>query len=167
MSADGGLASLDLSDLGHVATAAPVSGEGIDLKETCAYIDVPAGSTHHAVFVAKESTAGAGVAPRLSIAEYGPTGPFWYDVVAVTCDGAGGRCDRRAAEEWGAAARQRKRGRLDPCGSTVISKLLWETTGGQAVRDGGLFRDFTVRFTAEVKRFATQFAPGSTECVPK
>lgn len=182
MSADGGMASFDLSDLGHVATPVPVTagtdtatpaetrpvdGGGIAVKETCAYIDVPAGSTHDAVFVARESRRGAGVAPRLSIAEYGPQGPFWYDVVAVTCDGAGGRCDRRAADEWGAVARQRKRGRLDPCGSTVISKLLWETSGGQAQRDGGFFRDFTVKFTAEIKRFATQFAPGSTECIPK
>ncbi|MEO5767478.1 MAG: hypothetical protein ABIS92_03925 [Polyangia bacterium] len=161
------MASLDLSALGHVATAAPVVAEGLAVKETCIYLDVPAGSTHDALFVAKELDAGAGVAPRLSIAEYGPSGPFWYDVLAVTCDGAGGRCDRRAADDWSAAARQRKRGRLEPCGSTVISKLLWETSGGQAVRDGGLFRDFTVRFTAEIKRFATQFAPGSTECVPK
>ena len=30
-----------------------------------------------------------------------------------------------------------------------------------------MFRDFTVDFTMEVKRFATEFHPGATECVPK
>ncbi len=164
MSAAGGTASFDLSDVGRVATPNASADEN---KEVCAYVDVPVGSTHDAVFVVAESKRGGGIAPRLSIAEYGPKGPYWYDVVAITCEGPGGLCDRAAADRWGAAARQRKRGRLDPCGSAVVTKLIWETSGGQGERDGGLFRDFTTRFTMEVKKFATQFAPGSTECLPK
>jgi hypothetical protein len=121
--------------------------------------------------VALESVKGGGVSPILKIAEYGPKGPYWYDVLAVRCGELNSdddvRCDRAGADAWAARARQRKRGRLDPCGSSVITGLAWETSGGQAERDGGLFRDFTVRFTLEVKKFATQFAPGSTECVPK
>ena len=166
MSAVGGTGSLDLSGLGTVATMRS-SDSSSNARETCAYIDVPSGSTHDAIFVVKESTPGQGVAPRLRIAEYGPKGHLWYDLVAVTCDGPDGRCDRSAADQWGAAARQRKRGRLDPCGSAVVTKLVWETSGGQSERDGGLFHDFTTRFTMEVKKFATQFAPGSTECLPK
>jgi len=50
---------------------------------------------------------------------------------------------------------------------TVRTRLGWETSGGTGDREGGFFRDFTVSFEMEVKRFATQFAPGSTECVPK
>jgi len=76
-------------------------------------------------------------------------------------------CDRAAADAWGKAARQRKRGRADPCGSTVLTKVGWTTTGGEAQREGGLFHDFVVSFSWEVKKFATQFAPGSPECVPK
>ena len=68
LSAAGGTASLDLTNLGTVATA--VAPEA----EVCVYIDVPSGSTHDAVFNAKESTPGQGVAPRLSIAEYGAEG---------------------------------------------------------------------------------------------
>jgi hypothetical protein len=166
ISAAGGTASLDLSDLGTVATD-PVSDREIGDGATCAYIDVPSGSTHNVLFAAKESTPGQGVAPRLQMAEYGPKGPFWYDLVAVSCNGREGRCDRDAANAWSAAARQRKRGRLDPCGSTVVTKLAWETSGGQAERAGGLFANFSVRFTMEVKKFLTQFAPGSTECLPK
>lgn len=159
MSAAGGLASAELSGLGVLA----VAGD----KETCAYVDVPAGSTYDVVYVAKEQEKGGGVAPRMKIREYGPKGPYWYDMIDVNCDGNDGRCDRNAADAWGAIIKQRKRGRLDPCGSGVVTKLAWDTTGSEAARDGGMFRDFTVRFTMEVKKFVTQFAPGSTECVPK
>ena len=165
MSAAGGSASFDLSEVGQVATLPATDDQE---RDTCAYIDIPAGSLHKAAFVARESTRGQGVLPHLQIAEYGPKGPFWYEVITVRCEGAaGGRCDRTAAESWSVEARQRKRGRLDPCGSAVVSRLAWETSGGQAERDGGLFRDFTARFDLEVKKFATQFAPGSTECLPK
>lgn len=170
MAAAGGSASLDLSDLGTVATGPepPATGEEAPrTRTTCVYVDVPVGSTHQARFVAVESVKGQGVSPRLTIAEYGPAGPYWYDIVTVSCEGTSGRCDRDAADAWGREARGRQRGRVDPCGSAVVTKLAWESSGGQAARDGGLFRDFAVRFTMEVKKFATQFAPGSTECVPK
>jgi len=159
MSAAGGVAAVDISGLGTFA----VSGE----KEACAYVDVPAGSTHDVTYNAKETTKGGGIAPRMKIVEYGPKGPYWYDMLLITCDGPGGKCDRAAADAWGAFVKERKRGRLDPCGSGVVTRLVWDTAGGQALRDGGLFRDFTARFTMELKKFPTQFAPGSTECVPK
>ena len=160
---------MDLSELGTVATgpAVPISGDvEVTAKTTCVYVDVAVGSTHQARFVALESAKGQGVAPQLSIAEYGPAGPFWYDIVSVKCEGANGLCDRDGADAWGKAARGRQRGRVDPCGSAVVTRLAWESSGGQAERDGGLFRDFSVGFTMEVKKFATQFAPGSSECVP-
>jgi hypothetical protein len=159
MSAEGGMAAVELSGLGTLAVAGA--------PEVCAYIDVPAGSVHEVEYTAKETAKGLGVAPRLQIAEYGPKGPYWYDLMSIVCDGPGGRCDRSAADAWGAFMRERRRGRLDPCGSGVITKLVWDTSGSQAVRDGGLFRDFSVRFTMELKKFATQSPPGSTECVPK
>lgn len=159
MSADGGQAAVDVSGVGTLTVAGA--------PEVCAYVDVPAGSLHDVTYIAKETAKGQGIAPRLKIAEYGPKGPYWYDMMNIICDGPGGRCDRAAAEAWGAAMRERKRGRLDPCGSGVITKLAWDTTGSEAAREGGLFRDFGVRFTMEMKKFATQSAPGSTECVPK
>jgi hypothetical protein len=135
--------------------------------DSCFYIDVLPGTSHLVTFSAREGRPEGGMRPALSIAEYGPKGPFWYDVVEVHCAGAGGKCTRDAADEWGADAKKRKRGRIDPCGSSVITHLAWETSGGTADRDSGFFRDFTVNFEMEVKKFPTQFAPGSTECVPK
>lgn len=165
--ADGGKAVLKSAELGVFGGGGP--------EPTCYYVDIPEGSKQEVQFVAMEGQTGGGIAPGLSIAEYGPTQPadrkgdpaYWYDILKVGCSGQNGRCDRWAADDWAKTARQRKRGRLDPCGSTVISHLEWETTGGLGDRDGGYFRDFTVKFGMEVKRFPTQFAPGATECVPK
>jgi hypothetical protein len=160
LAADGGVATLESATLGRFSAAGP--------QEACFYIDVDAGSSADWVFVAQANRVDRGVAPRLRVAEYGPKGPWWYDIAAVDCIGQQGVCDRNGVDAWAArTVKQRKRGRLEACGSAVVSGLAWETSGGQADRDGGLFRDLTVRFTMEVKKFATQFAPGATECVPK
>jgi hypothetical protein len=161
LGAAGGSATLDSPTLGHFAGGS---------DETCFYIDVLPGTTSDVVFTARASTQAGGeggIDPMLDLAEYGPKGPWWYDLLSVRCDGPDHRCNRDAADAWSAEAKTRKRGRIDPCGSTVISHLVWDTSGGTGDRELGLFRDFTVRFTFEVKRFATQFPPGATECVPK
>jgi hypothetical protein len=159
LSAEGGAATLESPAIGRFEV-----GE----KEMCFYVDVEAGSTHEVTFSAAEARHEGGVGPHLLIAEYGPKGPFWYDIITISCEGPGGKCARDAAEDWSVDLKSHtKRGRLDPCGSTVVSQLRWDTSGGAGQREYGLFRDFTVRFTMEVKKFATQFAPGSTECVPK
>jgi hypothetical protein len=158
LGAEAGSATLDSPTLGHLAGGS---------DETCFYLDVLPGTTSEVTFTARAATAEGGVDPMLDIAEYGPKGPWWYDLLSVRCDGPGHRCNRDGADAWSAEAKTRKRGRIDPCGSTVISHLVWDTSGGTGDRELGLFRDFIVRFTMEVKRFPTQFAPGSTECVPK
>jgi hypothetical protein len=158
LSAEGGSATFDSPTLGHFAAG--------DI-ETCFTIDVLPGTTSDVVFVAKEAFPGQGMGPVLELAEYGPKGPYWYRIVDVHCAGPAGRCNRDAADAWGEEVKTRKRGRIDPCGSTVVTRLGWDTTGGTGDPELGLFRDFTVSFTMEVKRFATQFRPGSTECVPK
>lgn len=159
LAATGGSAALDSPTLGHF-------GAGAD--ETCYTIDVLPGTTQEVTFTARAASKDGGVAPWLEIAEYGPKGPWWYDILQVRCDGGpGGRCNREAADAWSAEAKTRKRGRIDPCGSTVISHLRWDTSGGTGDRELGIFRDFEVDFTMEVKRFETQFPPGATECVPK
>jgi hypothetical protein len=158
--AGGGPATFTSPTLG---TLASVGGQG----ESCFYVDVEPGTTHEVSFVAREAKVEEGVSPVLEVAEYGPKGPWWYDVLRVKCEGPGGHCNREAADAWSADAKSRKRGRVDPCGSSVISHLRWDTTGGTGVRELGVFSDFTVSFTIEIKKFATQFPPGATECVPK
>jgi hypothetical protein len=154
----GGGAVMDSPTLGHFAA---------DADEACFYIDVLPGTTSDVVFTATEATKEGGIGPFLDIAEYGPKGPWWYDVVNVHCPGPNGRCNRDAAEAWSAEVKGRKRGRVDPCGSSVISHLVWDTSGGIGNRELGLFKDFIVRFTMEVKRFPTQFRPHAPECIAK
>src|SRR4051812_22650646 len=125
--AEGGPAALQSPPLGTF--------NGGGETESCFYTDVPPGPRHALTFVAREGRREGGVSPTLSIAEYGPKGPYWYDLVEVRCAGAGGRCTREAADDWGAVARKRRRGRIDPCGSTVITQLNWETSGGLSDRD--------------------------------
>jgi hypothetical protein len=159
LGAAGGAATLSSPTLGELA-AGP--------DESCFYVDVVPGTTHEVSFVAKERRPEEGVSPELEIAEFGPKGPWWYDVLVVKCDGGpGGHCNRDAADAWSAELKTRKRGRIDPCGSAVVKGLKWDTTGGTGYRELGLFADFKVTFTLEVKKFPTQFQPGSTECVPK
>jgi hypothetical protein len=135
--------------------------------DTCFYVDVPAGTKSAWTYVAKASNPDAGLAPRLTIFEYGPKGPFWYEIFAFDCVGVAGKCDGAGVAAWTGRLKSRQRGRMDPCGSLVITGLDWETSGGLAHRDTGLYRDFSVRFDAEVKKFATQFPPHATECIPK
>jgi len=127
-----------------------------------------AGSSHEFVIESREAQKGQGLTPSVRIAEYGPKGPWWYDVLTVGCGAGERRCDREVAREWEVAwLTQRKRGRLDACGSTVVSALKWDTSGGQHMRDGGLLRDFRVQFVLQVKAFATQLPPRDPRCVPQ
>jgi hypothetical protein len=159
LSADGGRAALE-GGLGHFQVAGP--------QERCFYVDVRGGQTSDVSFKAHADRPLDGVAPRLTMAEYGAKGNHWYAIIDVECRGERGRCDKQGADAWGARnLRDRKRGRLDPCGSAVVKQLSWDSAGGEPDREGGFFRELTVRFALEVKKFATQFAPGSTECVPK
>ena len=158
LSAHGGEATLD-SDLGRLTASGA--------KDTCYYLDVDAGSKTHWRFDGQASDPDTGFAPRLAIWEYGAEGPFWYEVLSFDCAGVGGKCDSAGVDKWTGTLAQRKRGRMDPCGSMVVTGLEWETTGGLAHRDHGWYRDFFITFDMEAKKFMPKFAPHSTECVPK
>jgi hypothetical protein len=139
-------------------------------EEQCVYVDLPSNSSQAFTIDSREAKKGEGLAPALSISEYGkiPKGSFWYGVINIACGLGDRRCDRPAAEAWKEEwLAQRKRGRLDPCGSTVVSALKWDTSGGLHARDGGLLRDFRVQFMLQVKSFDPQLPPNSPLCVPE
>ena len=157
MSAANGRLSLDSPTVGHF--------EHRGLEEACFYVDLPVGKIHDFRLSSHEGSQGSGVTPKVHIAEYGPAGPWWYDILDITC-GAGERgCDPELARDWGESwLEHRKRGRLEACGSMMITGLKWSTSGGQAAQNGGLLRDFQADFSLEAKRFATEFPPGANEC---
>jgi hypothetical protein len=157
MSATNGQVTLDSSSAGHFEQAGP--------EEACFYVDLEVSLIHDFHLDSREARERGGVTPHVHIAEYGPKGPYWYDLVDIAC-GAGARgCDLTLAREWGDAwIANRKRGRLEACGSIVVSRLKWTTSGGEDAQKGGLLRDFESAFSLEVKKFATQFPPGAAEC---
>lgn len=152
---------------GSVALDSPMAGhfEHASEEEACYYVDLDVGSLVTFHVASKEKREGGGVTPSVHISEYGPIGHFWYDILDVTC-GIGERgCDPGLARAWGQGwLDQRKRGRLEACGSMVVVGLKWGTSGGQAEANGWLLRDFNADFGIEVKKFATEFPPGSPEC---
>jgi hypothetical protein len=152
-----GTLTLDSSTAGHFEH----KGE----EETCYYVDLDVSTLYSFHVASKEEREGGGVKPRVHVSEYGPHGHYWYDILDVAC-GVGDRgCDPDLAREWGQSwLEKRKRGRLDACGSLVVVGLRWNTSGGQAEANGWLLRDFDADFGLEVKKFATEFPPGSPEC---
>lgn len=159
MSASGGRITLTSDVLGRFVVEGP--------QTRCLYLDMVAGSQSKFTVSAIADDKTKGVLPEFSMSEYGPSGPFWYETLHVQCQGKYGQCDRDGADAWQDSLAGRKRGRLDPCGSAVVKSLRWDTSGSESARDGDFFHDFTVAFELDVKKFATRFAPGSTECVPK
>jgi hypothetical protein len=146
MSAANGRVTLDAPTLGRFQVSGP--------QEACYYVDLPVGKVQ-----------GFHLDSHVRIREYGPAGHYWYDIVDVAC-GTGTRgCDVYLARDWGQSwVANRKRGRLDACGSMVVTGLKWYTSGGEASEDGGLLRDFLADFSLDVKKFATEFPPGAAEC---
>ena len=157
MSAANGHVSLDSPSAGHFEQTGP--------EEACFYVDLEVSLIHDFHMDSREARDSGGVTPHVHIAEYGPAGSYWYDVVDIAC-GAGVRgCDLTLAREWGQSwVASRKRGRLEACGSMVVTGLKWTTSGSDAAQKGGLLRDFETTFSLEVKKFATQFPPGAAEC---
>ena len=157
VAANHGSLTIDSPTAGHFEHA----GE----EEACYYVALDINVLYTFHLASKEGREGGGVAPMVHISEYGPIGHYWYNIVDVSC-GLGDRgCDPDLARAWGQSwLDKRKRGRLDACGSLVVVGLKWSTSGGQAEANGWLLRDFNADFGLEVKKFATEFPPGSLEC---
>lgn len=157
MSAANGRVALDSPSAGHFEQTGP--------QEACFYVDLEVGVTHDFHLDSQEEQENGGVVPHVHLAEYGPAGPYWYDIFDITCGAGTSSCDLESAREWGASWLQyRKRGRLDACGSITVSGVKWTTSGGADAHKGGALRDFEADFSLEVRKFATQFPPGASEC---
>jgi hypothetical protein len=157
MSALGGQVTLDSPSAGHF--------EQSGLEEACFYVDLEISLIHDFHMDSQEAEHGRGVVPHVHLAEYGPTGPYWYDILDIECGSGERGCDLDHARAWGESwLSSRKRGRLEACGSMSVTGLKWGTSGGEDAQSGGMLRDFETTFSLEVRKFATQFPPGAPEC---
>jgi hypothetical protein len=152
-----GTVKLDSPSAGHF--------EASGAEEACFYVDLATNLSHDFHLDSQEGRTDGGVTPHLHIAEYGPAGPYWYDILDVTCGRADAGCDLDSAKAWGEAWREtRKRGRIEPCGSISVSGLKWTTSGGSQADKGGPLRDFETSFALDVRKYATEFPPGASQC---
>ena len=116
MSAANGRVALDSPSAGHFEHAGP--------EEACFYVDLEMGLIHDFHVDSRETRDGGGVTPHVHIAEYGPKGSCWYDIVDISCGAGAHACDLPSAREWGDSwLTSRKRGRLEACGSLVVGGL--------------------------------------------
>lgn len=97
----------------------------------CFYVDLRPGE--HPVRLHAQGNPGFDA--RLSIAELQPVDEAedaesqserWYDTFDFTC-GAPGHCDLEQLRDWQASLSRYRRRLHDPCGTTRISRLAWQT----------------------------------------
>jgi hypothetical protein len=119
----------------------------------CFYIDLPADTTHK---VTVRGHGENGFAARVSLSERGELG--WYDSFEFDC---GGLCDLDSIKSWKQSLDKYTRGIHDPCGSTKIQEVWWESG---VAPDKIHPQDLHVELTVKVYGFAPEFAPGDPEC---
>jgi hypothetical protein len=126
--------------------------------DACFYVDLAPGP--HQV-VLRGDGEGAGLSAAWSIAEQGGAegSTWWYSTFDFAC-GAPGQCAVDALRAWKQRALEFK-GKHDPCGSTWIKGLEWETG---RMPDRQHPDEIQVRLTLDVRPFTPETPPGSGEC---
>jgi hypothetical protein len=132
------------------------SGETVD--PVCGYIDLPPGE-HRVRIRARATKPDEGMAPTVTLSEYGTETRDWYDTFAWKCV-TDGPCKKVDLEEWSARARSlHPRGIYDPCGSTRVSGVKWQIEHGADQK----VQDVALELVLTVYRFAPR-APHGTTC---
>jgi hypothetical protein len=123
--------------------------------EDCFYVDLGAGD--HKVSLRARGDNGFGA--KVTISELGAAGPWWYDTFEFSC-GAPGMCDQETLAAWKKAIAGFAQ-KHDPCGSTKIKGITWQTG---TMPDNIHPNDIRVELTMQVYEFAPQYGPGDEHC---
>jgi hypothetical protein len=128
-------------------------------QEACFYVDLKSGT--HAVRFRDRGKQGLNAA--VAIAEQGGAedATWWYHTFDFQC-GAPGACDVETIERWKQQVTA-LRGKHDPCGSTKVQAIRWET-GRMPDRTPDQPDDIDLHFTLDVYKFTPENPPGSDEC---
>lgn len=122
----------------------------------CFYVDLPPGRHATRLRASRETGFGA----RLRISELAPENQGWYSTFDFACGGPG-LCERAAMEEWKQSLTRYKKNAHDPCGSTKIREVVWQTG---RLPDGVPPADLQVDFVLDIYKFTPTFGPGAPEC---
>jgi hypothetical protein len=126
-----------------------------EATEACYYVDLPTGDTP----VELRASDANGVSAEWSISEYGSKAKTWYDTFRFEC-GNPGVCSFDEIDSRKAEYSTMKRGLHDPCGSTRLKAVTWDT--GKAP-DNAHPSELLVRLTLDVYKFTPEKAHGD-EC---
>ena len=141
-----------------------------ELVTACFYVDLRPGE--HPVRLHAQRSPGFDA--RLSISEMRPASApaddadgepaqrpeQWYDTFDFTC-GAPGHCDLEQLRDWQASLSRYRRQRHDPCGSTRIRSLAWQT--GEAP-DRMHPTQLQLDLVLDVYEFPPAHGPGDPAC---
>jgi hypothetical protein len=122
----------------------------------CFYVDLYAGDHTVALRARREPFIEA----RLSISELAPGGPWWYSTFEFGCGGPGA-CDFEQLESFRESLDRYTRGIHDPCGSTKIRGIRWQS--GRAP-DRRHPTDLRLDLTLQVHQFVPERPSGHPEC---
>lgn len=125
--------------------------------ETCFYVDLPAGDTPIELRASNKD----GVSAQWTIRELGTKTKSWYDTFTFEC-GNPGVC---SFEELDAAREKyyalKKHGVHDPCGSTRIKNLTWDTGKSPDMQHPS---ELVVRLSLDVRKFQPWKPHGDETC---
>ncbi len=136
--------------------------KSVERIEDCFYVDLPFGE-HTVRIRAKSETEQGGVGAGLKVAEYGPQTSAWYDVFSFTC-GAPGACDKDSLVDWKHRAEADRRAIWDPCSSTKVKGVAWETG---RMPDALHPEELTVSFSMKLYQHSPRFQPRDETCPVK
>ncbi|HLU67046.1 MAG TPA: hypothetical protein VKZ63_12260 [Kofleriaceae bacterium] len=125
--------------------------------DACFYVDLQPGD--HAITFRGQGDGGLSAA--LAISEQGGAegATWWYRTFDFTC-GAPGVCAVEDLTAWKQEVASYQ-GKHDPCGSTKIKGIEWETG---RMPDRSHPDDLLMRLTLDVYKFIPQHRPGASEC---
>lgn len=122
----------------------------------CFYVDLRPGKHAVTLRAHEEDHFGA----RLKIAEQGKASLWWYDTFDFYC-GAPGLCSLEGLDSWKADAARFEQGKHDPCGSTLIRGVTWQTG---TVPDLLHPSELLLELTLDVYEFVPEQPPGHESC---
>jgi hypothetical protein len=139
--------------------------KNVERIEDCFYLDLPvdekAIGEHTVRMRAKSDNAGAGgVGAALKVFEYGQQTNAWYEIFQVTC-GAPGACDKDSLVEWKERAEADRRSIWDPCSSTKVKGVAWETG---RMPDALHPEELTISFSMKIYPHSPRFQPRDETC---
>lgn len=94
-------------------------------NEDCFYVDLAPGD-HSFSLRAKAERAEGGIGAGLRVHEYDAKNQRWYDSFLFSC-GAPGACAKDVLVDWKKSVERDRTLMLDPCGTTRVRALRWET----------------------------------------